>query len=111
LDKRIIDKMRRLGLTEQSSTGAETVRLSAQCTAPLFKHDRAQRRAFLDRWRRELDEKLKKHGGEVITDSLSMTAQTVDVRVPVDSLEAAEKEMAEEDIRLDPIVPRQVQHE
>jgi hypothetical protein len=108
MDNHIIEKMRRLGLTEQNASGAETLRLSAQLKAPLFNRDRQQRQDLLDKWQNQLQQKLEKHGGEVIPNSLSLTGQTVDIRVPVESLEAAEQEMSSEDTRLDPILPRQV---
>src|SRR5689334_23011588 len=94
MDKQIIEKMRRQGLTEQNASGAESVRLSAQLKAPLFEHDRNRRQAILGQWQHELQERLEKHGGEVIPDSLSLSGQTVDIRVPVDSIDAAESEVS-----------------
>ena len=106
LDK--IEKMRRLGLTDRTSAGAEAVRVTAQCRGALAGHSRESWRSTLQAWERDVERKLASHGGELVKGSLSITGQTVEAIVPVDELPSIVDEMTDSNVRLDVVVPRQI---
>jgi hypothetical protein len=107
-DRRDIEKLRRLDLTESTSSGAEAVRLTAQYRQPLAGQSREQRRAVLQTWQDELAQTLARHGGEIVPGSLSLAGQTVEAIVPVEKVSSAEAELAAENVRIDLVTPRQV---
>lgn len=103
-----LDKLHQRGLTEQTSRGEQGVRLTAQCRAPLFDHSRQERRAILESWQKTLQDRLTNYRAELVPDSLSVLGQTVEVIVPLETLQSAEADIAGDGIRLDPVLPRQV---
>lgn len=108
MDTRELDKLRRLGLTEKTSSGAEGVRISAQHQRSLAGETRLDRRRTLQTWADDLNEKVAHHGGEIVPGSLSVAGQTVEAVVPVDTFEAIQSGLTKEGVRVDLVVPRQV---
>lgn len=102
------DKLHRRGLTERTSRGEQRVRLTAQCPAPLLDHSRQERRAVLESWQKTLQDRLANYRAELVPDSLSVLGQTVEVIVPLATLQSAEADIAGDEIRLEPVLPRQV---
>ena len=103
-----IEKMRRLGLTERSADGVETVRISIQCRQTAAGHTRDSWCGVLQAWEREVDRTLAPHGGRVVRDSLSVSGQTVEAVVPVAELPAVFEEMGQRDARVDLMRERRV---
>lgn len=108
MDRRELDRLRRLGLTEKTSSGAEGVRISAQHQRTIAGETRPDRRKALQTWADDLNEKVAHHGGEVVPDSLSVAGQTVEAIVPIDTFEAVQSDLTNEGVRIDLVVPRQV---
>lgn len=108
MDRREVEKMRQRGLTRSTSAGVEAIHITAQFRDSLTEMSRQERRAVLEGWEQELRERLKTYGGEIIPNSLSITAQTVEALVPVDSITSTEKELVRHNMRIDFPVPHQV---
>ena len=108
MHQRDLQKLRDRGLLESSSSGAECVRLSVQYTPRLAEKTREERRQVLSCWADRLREALAPHGAEIVPDSLSLTAQTLEAKVPVEEYPDVESKLADAGGRVDMVVPRQV---
>jgi hypothetical protein len=102
-----LSKLRRLALTERTSRGEEAVRVSVQSQANMTAENRESRRRVLEAWQLDLADKLRPFRGEVVPDSLSLTAQTVEVNVPVEMFDAVRMITEAEHLRLDFVTRRQ----
>ena len=101
-----IDKMRRLGLTERTSSGAEAVRLSVQCRLQAEGQTRESWHGTLLDWERQIERRLARHGAVLVEGSLSFSGQTVEAIVPIDELPSVFDEMADCEVRVDLLNPR-----
>ncbi|KAB1068595.1 hypothetical protein [Methylobacterium planeticum] len=103
-----LEKLRRLGLVRRTADGAEAVKVTAQYRGAPVSRDRQAWKAEMEAWQKGLDGKLAKHGAEIVPNSLSLSAQTVEAVVPTMQLDAITNELKGEDVRVDIVVPRQV---
>ncbi|SPO65039.1 hypothetical protein [Pseudomonas sp. JV241A] len=108
VETREIEKLRQLGLTEHTSAGVEAVRVTAQCRRSAVGFTRDKWRSALLDWESEIEQQLASHGGELIQGSLSVSGQTVEAVVPIVELSSVVAEMADSDVRIDIVTPRQV---
>lgn len=108
MDSHALNKLRDLGLMKKTAAGAESVRVSAQWRHAPEGQPPAERRQALETWSRGIAEKLARHGGEVIPDSMSVAGLTVEAMVPVDAFDEIEAEIGADGVRLDVIMPRQL---
>jgi hypothetical protein len=98
IDPKDIDRLRKLGATEQLQGGVEGVRLTAQFRGTPASRDRRAWKSELEQWERHLSDEVKKFGAHTVDGSLSMSGQTVELVVPVKDLEAAVRKLAEDDV-------------
>jgi len=103
-----IEKLRRLGLTEISSQGEQAIRLTAQCRVSMFERGRHERRVLLEEWKSGLEKKLHAFRSDVVPNSLSLTAQTVELVVPINEVQAVDSALSADDVRVDILIPKQV---
>ncbi|KJJ99593.1 MULTISPECIES: hypothetical protein [Pseudomonas] len=108
VETREIEKLRQLGLTEQTSAGVEAVRVTAQCRLSAAGYTRDKWRSALLDWECGIEQQLASHGAELVPGSLSVSGQTVEVVVPIDQLSSVVAEMADADVRIDIVTPHQV---
>jgi hypothetical protein len=98
IDPKEIDKLRKLGATEDLQGGVEGVRLTAQFRGSPMTHDRDAWKFALQEWERHLADQIKQFGAHTVDGSLSMSGQTVELVVPVKDLEATVRKLAEDDV-------------
>ena len=108
IDHRAIEKLRPRSETASTSSGAEAVRITAQCRRPLIAQSRQERKAILEDWQNSIGQALARHGGEIVPGSLSIAGQTIEAIVPIANLPSAEAELAQENVRVDLVTSRQV---
>lgn len=108
MDRKEIDKLRALGLTEETAAGKEAVRVSLQLRRKLFDKTLDERRLVLQAWQQQIGASLMRRGAELVPDSLSITGQSIEAVVPVEQCTEIEADMDSGECRIDLIVPRQV---
>ncbi|QLH38122.1 MAG: hypothetical protein HWD60_02880 [Defluviicoccus sp.] len=110
-DRSDLKKLRRLGLIKRMSDGTEAVKITAQYRGAPASSDRLAWKAEIEAWQDSLSDKLTKVGAEIVPNSLSLSAQTVEAVVPTLRLDEIVKHLQDEDVRVDLVVPRQVVNE
>ena len=104
-----IARLQRLGLTEKTAEGREAARASVSLDVPdAAKADMSRLRAALEARLPELGENLAAYGAEMIPGSLVPIAQMAEVRVPLDTLDAAETALAQNGMRLTVTLPHKM---
>ncbi|AWN34675.1 hypothetical protein [Methylobacterium radiodurans] len=106
-DQNALEKLRRLGLVHQTADGAEAVTVTAQYRGSPASSDRNAWRAEMEAWQQNLDGTLAQHGAELVPDSLSLSAQTVEALVPTAQLDALATALKTDNVRVDLVVPRE----
>ena len=110
-DQNDLEKLRRLGLVRTMPDGTEAVRITAQYRGAPASPDRHAWRVEMEAWQDVLSGKLANFGAEIVPNSLSLSAQTVEAVVPTLRLDEVAKNLNNEDVRVDLVVPRQVVNE
>lgn len=101
MEAREIEKLRNRGMTVPTAGGDEGVRITAQCRRLFGDQSRQERRLALEAWGQDLELRIATHGGQIVPGSLSVTGQTIDVIVPIESLPSLEADLSSSDIRVD----------
>lgn len=107
-DQNDLEKLRRLGLVRTMPDGTEAVKITAQYRGAPSSSDRGAWRAQMEAWQSLLSGELANFGAQIVPDSLSLSAQTVEAVVPTRRLDEVAKKLSDKDVRVDLVVPRQV---
>lgn len=110
-DQSDLEKLRRLGLVRKLPDGTEAVKITAQYCGTPSSSDRGVWKAQMEAWENLMSDKLAKVGAEIVPNSLSLSAQTVEAVVPTFRLDEVAKDLNKEDIRVDLVIPRQIVNE
>lgn len=108
MDARAAQKLADRGYAEPTAAGAQAVRVSLQYRQPLEERSRAARRQQLQTAFERIAELLRTEGADVDLESISTSGQTVEALLPLDSFDELSERLSEEDIRVDPLIDRQV---
>jgi hypothetical protein len=106
-DQYALEKLRRLGLVHQMADGAEGVTITAQYRGSPASNDRTAWKAEMEAWKEDLDGTLAKHGAELVPNSMSLLAQTVEALVPTSKLDELASALKTDNVRVDLVVPRE----
>jgi hypothetical protein len=106
MDATKLSKLERLGAIQDLPTGkAVKVSLQLQNVPPLARQDR---QLFLEKEFSRVGSTVETKGAKIDLGSVSVSGQTVEAQIPVGSYEEIVKDLSEQEIRVDPLVVRQV---
>lgn len=106
LDQNALKKLRRLGLVHRMADGAEGVTVTAQYRGAPVSNDRNSWKAEMEAWQHTLDGTLAEHGAELVPNSMSLSAQTVEALVPTAKLDELATALKTNNVRVDLVLPR-----
>lgn len=98
IEKRDIERLCRMDMTERCSNGAQGVRLTAQYPGRPASRDRAAWSSTLQAWERDLDADLRPFGACTVDGTLSYSGQTVEILVPLDEIDATVQHLQQDDV-------------
>ena len=100
IDRRAIEKLRRLGMTESLADGAEAVRVTAQYSGRPSSPNRKAWTERLTSWERQIADDAGRMGAELVEGSLSVSGQTVELLVPITRLESLRCALERDEVRV-----------
>lgn len=106
MDAKEFDKLAKIGAIERLNTGDNAVRVSLQYEPRLRNPSRSDRRETLKSEFEQIAQSIDARGAEVNLESLSVSGQTVEALIPVDSFDAIAEELSSKNVRVDLLIGR-----
>jgi DNA-directed RNA polymerase beta subunit len=108
MDEKTLSKLERGGAVAVLPSGRKAVHVSIQFTRRLDESSRLARRHILERAFEGIVELVESIGGQVVDDSLSVSAQTIEAMIPTEVYDDALTTLESVGVRVDPVILRQV---
>lgn len=108
VDAHLIKKLEKLNALTDLGAGRKGVRVSLQFQGQLSERSREKRRDRLHEEFSRIARTIASQGAAVDLESLSVLGQTVEAVLPLDTVEATEKSLQSQHVRVDPLIEHDV---